>query len=244
MKKALIIGSSSGVGRALAEGLAEKQWNLVLCSRNKRDLEAIAADLSLKYLVQNQVLAIDINDEIQRNKLISLCTKNKDLETVFITVGDVSDDDNGLQSPSQIDALVNSNFLSILHILSELIKGIEKQSRLTVVIMSSIAISRPRKNNLVYATSKSAIDFYSRGLQHLLVNTSVKMIIFRLGYIDTAMSFGKKLLFPCASPAKTAAFIIAKLNLNKRIHYYPMFWKYLTLIIRLVPWSIYKRISF
>ena len=41
---ALITGGSKGLGRALARGLAERGWRLVLDARNSSALSAVAAD--------------------------------------------------------------------------------------------------------------------------------------------------------------------------------------------------------
>ena len=244
MNTAIILGASSGVGRALAEKLAKNGWNLVLCARSRRDLEANAANISLKYSIDTQILAIDINEKEEREELISYVSKRKDINSIFISIGEVVEHDNGLQDSLVIDRLANSNFVSIMHFLSNIIQLHNKKDKLNICLLSSIAICRPRKNNLVYATSKMALDFYCRGLQHLLVGTSIKIIIFRLGYIDTVMSYGKKLLLTPISSNLAAEKIISKLNKRKRIHYFPGYWRYLVIAVKLVPWTIYKKLSF
>ena len=45
----LIIGSSSGLGRELAYAFAKNQNNLILVSRDKRDLNPIKSDLEKKF---------------------------------------------------------------------------------------------------------------------------------------------------------------------------------------------------
>ncbi|MFC1734038.1 SDR family NAD(P)-dependent oxidoreductase [candidate division KSB1 bacterium] len=244
MRNALIVGASSGVGRALIEKLAKNNCDLILCARSSRDLEANATDVILRFGTKVKFAALDINDKDQRSELISLAVKIGNITDLFITIGDIADNDNGLQDYHSIDSLVNSNFLSIIMFISGVLKKSGTNGKLNIVLLSSIAISRPRKNNLVYAASKAAVDFYFRGMQHLFVNTNVNIIIFRLGYIDTAMSYGKKLLLHPVSPIKTADYILSKLNTRKRIYYYPWYWRYFTIIIRLIPWIIYKRLSF
>lgn len=232
------------MGRALAEKLGRDGCGLVLCSRSKRDLEANAANISLKYNIYTQVYTIDINEKNERDKLVSYISKGKNINSIFITVGDMVEHDNGLQDCLIVDRLVNSNFLSIAHFLSALIQSVDKREELKIYLMSSITICRPRKNNLVYASSKMAIDFYCRGLQHLLADSSIRIIIFRLGYIDTAMSYGKKLLLHPVSSSLVAEKIITKLKKRNRIYYYPGYWRYIVIIVKLVPWIIYKRIVF
>jgi len=243
-KTALILGASSGVGRALSETIAKNGWDLVLCSRGERDLEISAANVSLRYKINTQFFSIDINRIDERVKLISFISRENKIRNIFITIGDVDENDNGLLDQVTIDRLVYSNFLSITHFLSGIMNSKTIKADLNVVILSSIAVTRPRKNNLIYAASKAAIDFYCRGLQHLFAGTSIKILVCRLGYIDSTMTYGKKLLFRPASSTKTAEYIFARINKSKRICYYPVYWKYITFLIKLIPWGLYKRLSF
>jgi short-subunit dehydrogenase len=231
MKNALILGASSGVGRELGELLAKDGWNLVLCSRNVRDLNANVADFSLKYGIDAQTLEIDINEKNQRDELILYITKRKDINDFFITIGEICENDNGLQHHEISDRLVNTNFLSIIYFISALLQSLHNNEKIQLFLLSSIAVSRPRKSNLIYATSKAALDFYCRGLQHLFVSMPVKIIVIRLGYIDTEMSFGKKLLLPAVPATHAANFILSKIKKRKRIYYYPGYWKYITFLI-------------
>ena len=45
----LLIGASSGLGRALADKLAKEKKNLIIVSRDDRDLTAMKSDLEIKY---------------------------------------------------------------------------------------------------------------------------------------------------------------------------------------------------
>ena len=45
MKVAIVTGASKGLGKALAEGLAERGWSLVIDARGADDLRAAEEDL-------------------------------------------------------------------------------------------------------------------------------------------------------------------------------------------------------
>jgi short-subunit dehydrogenase len=244
MKKALILGASSGIGRALTEELAKDGWELILCSRNTREMEAIAAHVFIRYRTIAQVIEIDVIANTERKKLIEHIVKENGITDFFITIGEIMSEDNGLQDDDDINRLIQTNFNSIILFVSGLLRVINLKDSKNIVFLSSIASTRPRKNNLIYATSKSAVDFYLRGMQHLLADTNINIQIIRLGYIDTSMSFGKKLLFPAISPQNTAGLILKNIKSKKRIHYIPGYWKYISIMVRLIPWVIYKKISF
>ena len=48
----LIIGASSGLGRELAIKFAKENCNLIIVSRDERDLIAIKSDLEIKYKIK------------------------------------------------------------------------------------------------------------------------------------------------------------------------------------------------
>jgi NAD(P)-dependent dehydrogenase (short-subunit alcohol dehydrogenase family) len=77
MATALVTGASRGLGRAVATGLAETGWRLILTARNPDDLATVAAELHWR--VEVTVLAGDLTDPDHRNRLIGLAGGQLDL---------------------------------------------------------------------------------------------------------------------------------------------------------------------
>ena len=74
---AIITGASRGLGRALADALAERRWRLVIDARNENELEAARADLA----THTKVLAVagDVADAGHRGRLMWLAGERIDL---------------------------------------------------------------------------------------------------------------------------------------------------------------------
>ena len=74
---AIITGASRGLGRALADALAERRWRLVIDARTEAELEAARAELA----GQTEVLAIagDVADAWHRGRLLWLAGERIDL---------------------------------------------------------------------------------------------------------------------------------------------------------------------
>ncbi len=66
MPRALITGGSAGLGRALARGLADMTWNVVITGRNPQRLEAAAAELGPRVTA----VAGDVTDPTHRDDLV------------------------------------------------------------------------------------------------------------------------------------------------------------------------------
>ncbi|HWT25135.1 MAG TPA: SDR family oxidoreductase [Solirubrobacteraceae bacterium] len=71
MPTAIVTGASRGLGRALAEALAERGWRLVLDARGAAALEAVRAALAER----TEVIAVsgDVADDAHRAALVEAC---------------------------------------------------------------------------------------------------------------------------------------------------------------------------
>jgi short-subunit dehydrogenase len=111
----VIVGASAGLGRALAERLAADEHDLVLIGRDQRDLDAIAADLSLRFGVETKVLAGDIGQtETLLERLNAVLTAWTPIEGILFPIGAANDEDTIDLPQKRIQDIVNVNFLSIV----------------------------------------------------------------------------------------------------------------------------------
>ena len=72
-KKALITGASKGIGRAVAEILAEEGCDVALVSRTAADLEAARTAIAAKHNVGVRVFALDLSDSRNVDKVAAEC---------------------------------------------------------------------------------------------------------------------------------------------------------------------------
>ncbi len=157
-KKVVIWGASSGVGRALAYYLASLNYDLFLCARGERDLCAIAKDIENKYHVNLSYLTIDVNNSSDVDGFYNKVDINKYNE-IYITIGKVNDNDNGELADNVFDDLVQTNFIAPVKIINGILSHHNNANSIRILVVTSIAISRARKNNIAYASAKKALDF-------------------------------------------------------------------------------------
>jgi NAD(P)-dependent dehydrogenase (short-subunit alcohol dehydrogenase family) len=84
-KTALITGASKGLGRALARGLAAREWNLILTARDEMQLRIIRDELAQKTHVA--AIAGDVNDPAHREALAVLARGHAGLDLVINNAG-------------------------------------------------------------------------------------------------------------------------------------------------------------
>jgi short-subunit dehydrogenase len=226
---AMVVGASAGVGRALADELARTGHDLVLVARDDRDLDALAADLSMRHGVKVTPFACDLaNDDTAFDEVISVCRGAlEELVYVLFPIGTVDDGDDGLT------AWATSEFLSEL-----------AGRRGTVVFFSSIAAAAPRRRNVVYSAAKAALESYARSLRHRFAGSEVAIQVYALGYVDTTMTFGRPLLLPKADPARIAHTVVRNLDAGPQFRYLPRWWGPIVRVLSVLPWPIYRRLDF
>jgi short-subunit dehydrogenase len=136
------------------------------------------------------------------------------------------------------------NFLSVVNITAGLWPMLVGRPRAYVVGFGSIAAIRGRRRNVVYAAAKRALVSYFESLRHMSIGTEVRIHLYQLGYLKTQQTIGKRLLFPAASPDRLAEYVMDRIDLDHGSRFYPFFWRPVSLVIRSLPWGIFKRLDF
>ncbi|MCB0419635.1 MAG: SDR family NAD(P)-dependent oxidoreductase [Bdellovibrionales bacterium] len=244
---ALIIGASSGVGRALAEQLAKKGYKLLLVARQERDLSALANHLNQTTSGKVSYLSLDLSNwnEEKSQRLFERAENSLgDVSRLFLISGANSESDQFPLSSRTLSSLFEVNALAPIHIANQITTEHKKWKLKSITVCSSIAAPVPRSRNIAYATAKAALESFVTGCRHYLSSQNIPFQIYRLGYVDTNLSFGQKLLFPAISPENVAQVLIKKSDKDLGIVYLPFYWRFIILVLKALPWTIYKKLSF
>ncbi len=240
---ALVFGGSAGLGRALARELAAHHHDILLIARDSRDLEAESAHLMNVYGVRVEWMAVDAGTPEGIQKLAGLASLSS-VRHLFFPIGMASEDDDGLLPPMMVNALVNANLTSIIATISLLLPQLLAADLGNIVGIGSVAAIRGRSSNIVYAAAKRGLESYFESLRHRIASSGVRVQFYRLGYLDTQMSFGRRLPFPKVSLQKISKIITQNLGKDVGCSTLPSFWLVIGYVVRILPWRIYRRLSF
>ena len=133
------------------------------------------------------------------------------------------------------------NLLSVIDLLTLLAGRMESAGGGTLAVIGSVAGDRGRQSNYVYGTAKGALAIFLQGLAHRLAPTKVRVLTIKPGFVDTPMTaaFAKGPLW--ASPERVARDIERAIARGTRVLYTPWFWRWIMLVIRLVPTALFHR---
>ena len=110
--KYLIVGASSGLGKELAIKFARENNDLVIVSRDERDLNAIKSDLETKYEVKIDSLTLDFSSiEEINDKLLSNQNLISNLNGVIFPIGMMFNEDNSSLNLEGMKKLIYANFI-------------------------------------------------------------------------------------------------------------------------------------
>jgi short-subunit dehydrogenase len=139
--------------------------------------------------------------------------------------------------------VITTNFTGAVSVLSYCAKYFETLQKGFIIGISSVAGDRGRQSNYVYGAAKGALSLYLQGLRNRLQASGVRVITIKPGFVDTAMTYGMPGLFLVASPQNIGERIVAALDKSADVVYLPWFWRYIMLIIKLIPEPIFKRMK-
>lgn len=242
-QKILIVGATSAIAEASARRFAQQPGTeLCLWGRNPAQLQRIADDLKVRGASRVETLVFDANDFASHEAAIAQSIALLgEIDAVLIAHGSLGDQKACEQSFDATLAELNTNAISVISLLTRLANYFEARKQGSIVVIGSVAGDRGRQSNYIYGTAKGALAIFLQGLRNRLHKSGVSVITIKPGFVDTPMtaSFKKGALW--AQP-ETIAFIIEKAVANRAdVVYAPFFWRYIMLIIRLIPETIFKR---
>lgn len=244
MKRILILGATSAIAEQTARRYAERGDQLMLVARDEEKLRLLAEDLKIRGAGKTAWQAVDLNNSEQHINIIENAEKKLGgLDMALIAFGTLGDQDAGQADFSDALQELQTNCLSILSLLTIIANRFEAQQSGAIAVISSVAGDRGRQSNYIYGTAKGALAIFLQGLRNRLSKSGVQVLTVKPGFVDTPMTrdFKKGLLW--VKPEVIAGGIVKAVDKKKDIVYLPFFWRYIMLIIKLIPERIFKRMS-
>lgn len=164
-KWALVTGTSSGIGVALAEELATGGTNLVLTARRKDRLDTLAQRLASSHKIQTQVFLADLSDPAAPEK-ISAFTRDKGIEIDLLInnagFGKYGEFHSVAKEP--LLDMVRVNCSAVVHLTHLFVQGMVARRRGDILILASTASFQAVPYISTYAATKAFDLLFAEGL--------------------------------------------------------------------------------
>jgi len=238
----IILGATSSMARAFARRVAADGATVLLAGRDMEDLRKTAGDLVARG-GQAEALAFDARKPESFAPILARAEQEAGQINAAVFVGSMPDQAVIDADPTLIDGVVTDSFTGPAHLLQMLAPVIEARGCGDIVGVGSVAGDRGRVGNYVYGAAKAGFATYLSGLRNRLTRAGGHVVTVKPGFVDTAMTWGIEGMFLVASPDQVAGEILNAVTKGKNVVYTPFFWRYIMLIIRMIPEPVFKKMS-
>lgn len=238
MKHAIIIGATSGMGKALAKLLLADGWKVAVTGRRAFLLE----DIQQHYPGQTLIKAHDIRELNDSQTVLNdlfLELNTVDLVVVSSGIGELN---QKLQWDIEQD-VIQTNVNGVAKVYQSAFLQLKAQNHGHLVGITSLASIRGTRHGPSYNASKAFQSNYLEGLRGIVKNEHLKITITDVqpGFVATPMAKGDG-LFWVASPQKAARQIYRGIKKGKRKVYITKRWRVVAWILKLLPSWIYEKL--
>ncbi|MCX7888762.1 MAG: SDR family NAD(P)-dependent oxidoreductase [Rhodobacteraceae bacterium] len=237
----IILGASSAMARAFARRVAADGAAVLLCGRDAGDLAAQAADCRLRGASEAEALAFEARDPSTFAPVIDRAAGREGRINAAVFVGSMPPQAAIDADPALLDGVVADSHTGPARFLHMLAPLIEARGGGTIVGLGSVAGDRGRLGNYVYGSAKAGFATYLSGLRNRLGRAGGHVVTVKPGFVDTAMTWGLPGMFLVASPETVADDILRAVRRRRNVIYTPFFWRYIMLVIRHIPETVFKR---
>jgi short-subunit dehydrogenase len=238
MKRAIIVGASSGIGRELAVILAQNGYSVGLAGRRLHLLDELKNSLPVPAFSKQMDIA-DHPAAMQRLEDLIGEMGGLDLIVISAGIGFIKPDLNWLEEKQTIDVNV-AGFAAVANVA---FRHFVKAGRGHLVGISSIAAIRGSREAPAYNASKAFMSNYLEGLRNRAIKADLPIVVTDIqpGFVDTNMAKGEG-LFWVAPPQKAARQIYEAIQRKARRAYVTKRWCLIAWLLKVLPDALYARL--
>jgi len=233
------------MGRAISRILVERGDEVFLLGNEPDDLARSAADLSI---VRGSPIGSAHCDILKRETfapaLDAAWAAMNGFDTVVVTAGLFASQEALEVDPDLRDRLLIANFVNTVHFCEEARRRLLDGGGGTLCAFSSVAGERGRKPVLLYGSAKAGLSVYLEGLDHKYRQLGLRTIVVKPGFVKTAMTAGLKPPPFAAEPEQVARLVVRAIDRGTPEVYATPIWRWIMLVIKLLPRFIMRRIGF
>lgn len=238
----LILGANSDIAVETAHEFAKNDWNLLLASRDISNLNKVASDIEIRYQVKVKTFSFDASDFESHHLFYSNLQQKPD--GVLIAFGYLGDQESAQNSFKEAKKSLDVNYNGAVSISEIVAKDFSNKQSGFIAGISSVAGERGRKSNYIYGSAKAGFTAYLSGLRQRLAKKNVHVITVKPGFVDTKMVSDRDLpSIITASPSRVGKAIYKGVIKQKNVIYIYPVWRFVMMVIRLIPESVFKRLD-
>jgi decaprenylphospho-beta-D-erythro-pentofuranosid-2-ulose 2-reductase len=242
----LLVGGTSEIGLSIVDSIFEKHRgkHLVVTVKSNSDIERVQNELGRRF---NGVTVEVVVMNMLSSGSLAATTGNifgkSQIDVVILAAGVLPPAELSFTNPQIAVDSSKINFLGPIEIGTEVIQQFRKQGHGRLVVISSVAGERPRKDNYVYGASKAGLDAWANGLADSVHGLPIRVLVVRPGMVRTKMSAGlPEAPFTC-DPDVVGRAVLKRLNKGPALIWVPGKLRIVMSVLRHLPRFVFRRLS-
>jgi 3-oxoacyl-[acyl-carrier protein] reductase len=192
--KAVITGSSKGLGYEIARSFVKQGIDVAVTARQKTDLTKIISELkNINDECKITGTTVDFEDE---KSIAKYCEKVKlelgDIDVLVNNVGLYLEDTIGQNIDNSLKKILEVNVFSAVRMSNAFIESMKKKSSAHIINIISVAALHPRIDAVSYSISKAALKSYNDAQRESLKASGIKVVGIYPGAMNTSSWDGQE----------------------------------------------------
>jgi uncharacterized oxidoreductase len=195
----LITGGGSGIGRSLAEAFHALGNKVIIAGRRQNVLEETTnANPGMASVT------LDVNDPAAVESFAAEVIELHPTLNVLINNAGIARQENLKDDadPAKAEAIITTNILGPIRLTSALLPHLQKQSRATIINVTSGLGFVPLPVTPTYSATKAFLHSYTQSLRFQLKDTPVEVLEIIPPYVQTELGGSTQTTDPRAMPLK------------------------------------------
>ncbi len=182
---ALVTGASRGIGRAIAERLAQDGFLVIGTATTEQGAESISAYLG----EQGKGLKLDVGDPDSIAGLIKLVNDEFGAPTVLVNNAGITRDNLLLRmKDEEWDDIINTNLTSVFRMSKAVLRGMMKAKTGRIINISSVVGATGNAGQANYAAAKAGMVGFAKSMAKEVGSRNITINTVSPGFIDTDMT--------------------------------------------------------
>jgi decaprenylphospho-beta-D-erythro-pentofuranosid-2-ulose 2-reductase len=243
--RVIVLGGTSEIAIAIVRELQSRApRELALLGRDVDALARVAEDLTSAGCQRALTFELDALDLARHEQAIGQAFDELGGADIVILAVGVLGERGGL--PDEISGAVEVlrvNLMGAGSLLMHSARRLSEQGSGTLVVLSSVAGERARAANVVYGASKAGLDALAQGLGDALHDQGVRVMVVRPGFVHTRMTQGLQPAPLSTTPQALARVVADGLDRGSHTVWAPPALRWLMVILRTLPRSLFRRLK-
>jgi 3-oxoacyl-[acyl-carrier protein] reductase len=183
---AIVTGGTKGIGKAIASSLLEQRVKVVICARNKAEVDQCVGELAAKAEGQIAGTVCDVANLEQVRGLVAFAAErfggidilvNNAAVGLFASVSDIT--------PEQWRQVIDTNLTGVFYCCHAAIPHLKKRGGGYIINISSLAGKNPFKGGSAYNASKFGLNGFSEAIMQDLRYDNIRVSYVMPGSVNT-----------------------------------------------------------